>query len=129
MKNEEIKKVWEKVFPNSFFLIQKACLGDYYFYDGFLAKSKTECSNGYFENDPLNYSFGIENGTYKEHAISLCIKPTEKYLAYSRAKLRKKTIKNITLEKLEKRFLQIKQLITDNKDNLINLCFDINDKI
>lgn len=129
LTNEKILEIWKKIFPHSLMIIRKASLSEYYFYDGFLAENKTECSNGYLDNDMLNYRFEIDNNIYKEFCCSILTKPENNLYCYGRQKLRKKTIKNVTAEKLEKRFLQVKQLIIDNKDNLKNVMFNINDKI
>ena len=124
-----IVKLWEKVFPNSMMLSSRACLGDSWFYKGKLAKNRNESANGILDNDPLFYVFEIEGDTYKEHHNSIYIKPNSPYLVYSSEHMRKKTIKNITEEKLEKRFQEIKAHIVANKDNFIHLLFDINTKI
>lgn len=130
MTHEEITNLWKKIFPNSNVLISKMCFGNGLHYRGILAKDKTEVSNGIIENDCLHYTFTIEEWAYQEyHRPLIYIRPENKYFAYSSVKLRRKNIKNITLEKLEKRFLQVKQLIIENKDNFINLQFNINDKI
>ena len=128
--NETIRQLWLKIFPNSNILISKNCLGSGYHFRCTLARDKSEVFNGIILNDALNYVFSIEENNYLEyHNLSIYIKPENKYLAYSRVKLRIKNIKNITLEKLEKRFIQVKQLIVDNKDNFKDLQFDINNKI
>lgn len=132
MTNDDILKLWKQIFPNSMMIINKACLGDNYFFKGKLAKDRSESNHGITENDALSYMFTINKGAYKEFDVSLFVKPdpvTEKYLCYGRKKLRKKTIKEVTEEKLLKRFEQVRQLVVDNKDNLINLLFNINDKI
>ena len=131
MQPDEIVKVWKEVFPNSKISPSKAALGgEGHYFKCYLAANKQECINGYFENDPLNYMFSIDERGYKEHSHSLSIKPPENsYLAYGRAKIRAKSMKEPTLEKIKKRFLQIKKLVEENKENLINLCFDINEKL
>lgn len=127
--NETIVKIWGKVFPNSLMLPSKACLGDSWFYKGKLAKNREESANRILDNDPLFYVFEIDGETYKEHHNSIYIKPNSPYLVYSSEHMRKKTIKNITEEKLEKRFREIKAHIVANKDNFIHLNFNINEKI
>ena len=128
MTHEEIKNIWFKIFPNSNILIM--CFGNGFHYRCILAKDKTEVYNGILENDVLHYTFSIENENYEEyHNPCIFIKPENRYYAYSRVKLRRKNIKNINAEKLEKRFLQVKNMIIENKDNFINLQYNINDKI
>lgn len=129
LTNEEIKALWVDIFPKSMMLCRKACLGDSYFFDGKLAGNINESANRIIENDPLNYGFEIDGDTYKEYSNSILIKPDNQYMVYGRSHMRRKTIKNVTLEKLRKRFLEVKKHIVDNKDNFINLEFDINEKI
>lgn len=130
MENDKIVKLWQKVFPNSMILISKACFGDSYFFKGKLAGDRNECPNRILENDVLNYMFSIEDGNYKEYQQSVYIKPENPlYYCYDRDKIRAKSIKNITEEKLLKRFNDIKALVVKNRDNFINLEFNINDKI
>jgi hypothetical protein len=131
LTNESILNAWKEIFPSSMMLCSKACLGDSYFFKGKLAANKQESANGILENDPLNYMFSIEeDGTYKEHICSIYVKPTKNlYLVYESENLRRKTIKNPTVDKIKKRFEQVKQLVVDNKDNFKDLCFDINNKV
>ena len=110
-------------------IIRNAFLGSGLTCKGILANDISECSNRILQNDPLNYGFSIINGQYEEYHSGIFIRPSKPNLCYEFVKLRKKNIKNITTEKLKKRFKQIKKLVVDNKDNFINLQFDINTKI
>jgi hypothetical protein len=95
-----------------------------------LARDRSECSNGILENDPLNYMFEIDGEQYRETLHSLYIRPDNPRLyAYGRVKIRKRNIKELTPEKLLKRFEQIKAVCVENKNNFINLCFDLNEKL
>ena len=125
----DIQETWKKVFPNSLMTGSKACLGNSMFYKGFLAGNHEEFANGISHNDPLSYMFEIDNGAYIESTLFISIRPDKKYLAYSSAKMRKQTIKGITPEKLEKRFIKIRDFIISHKDDFINLQFDINEKV
>lgn len=130
MTHEEIKNLWQKIFPNSNILISKMCFGEGLHFRGILARDKSEVSNGIIENDVLHYQFTIEAGNYEEYyAPKIFIKPDNPLYCYSSVKLRRKNIKNFTADKLEKRFLQVKNMIIENKDNFKNLQFNINDKI
>jgi len=129
MDNDRILQLWQEVFPNSMLLISKACLGDGCFYKGKLAKDRTESANGILENDALNYMFGIDERGYIEYKQSVYIKPDNPLYVYGCDRIRKKNIKDITEEKLLKRFKDIKALVLKNKDNFKNLLFDINTKI
>ena len=53
MDKETVKELYKKVFPNSLMIARKAVFSDYYFFDGLLAKDRTELANGYFENSML----------------------------------------------------------------------------
>jgi len=129
MNPEQVEQIWSEVFPNSSISISKACLSNYFFFRPRLAKDRRESINNILDNDPLSYMFSIEDGKYIEQMLYFFIKPDNKYLAYSRVKLRKKSISNVTPEKLRARFLQVKEKIVEHKDNFINLQFDINEKI
>lgn len=130
LTNEQITDTWKEVFPNSLMLCNKACLGDSYYFKGKLAANRHESANQILENDPLYYVFCIDDGDYSENMCFIYVKPTKNmYLCYERVNLRRKSIKSVTVEKLRKRFLQIKELVVANKDNFKNLCFDINEKI
>lgn len=129
LNKDNVIKAWLEVFPNSSIYPSKACFGDSFFYRAILAKDKSECSGGYFENDPLSYLFEIDGDNYRELRHSFVIKPSNNIYAYDRIRLRKKNIKNITIEKLGNRFKQFKEKITENKNNFIHLEFNINNKI
>jgi len=126
---EKVSETWQKVFPNSRVYIKNHCLGEGFSCYCTLAKDKSETIHNILENDPLNYSFSLYGNDYEEYSSFIHIKPENQYLAYSSKRIRKKNIKNLTIEKLEKRFLQVKQLVVDNKENFINLKFDISEKI
>ena len=126
---EEIEQTWAKVFPNSLISISKGKLTGGLYCRCYLAKGKHEVPNKILENDILNYYFNVNENVYKETSISICTKPpVRSYLAFGNVKLHYKTIKILTLGQLEKRFLDVKKLVIDNKDNLPALLFDINDK-
>ena len=130
LTHDEVKQAYYRVFPNSGISVSKGCLSEGVYCKAILAMNKDECSHGYTINDPMQYSFNINGDVYKDNGPGLYIHPDEgSNLVYGRAKLRGKTIKNITIEKLTKRFEQVKQLVIDNKDNFIDLKFNINDKI
>lgn len=132
MQPDAIKALWSKVFPNSMMLANKACMGESYFFTGKLAGNRGESANGILENDALNYMFEIDGDTYREINNSLYIKPdpiNERYLCYGRSKMRMKSIKGLTPEKLLKRFQEVKDHVIANKDNFKDLLFSINDKI
>ena len=130
MENDNIVNLWKENFKNSNIIISKSCLGNGFHFRAILAKDKTEVFNGIIENDALHYVFSIENNIYTEyHTPCIYIKPASNLYAYSRVKLRRKNIKNINIEKLQKRFYEVKKMIIENKENFINLQFNINDKI
>ena len=129
MNCEQIKQIWLEVFPKSAIYGRKGCLSEDFYYGATLSAGKHEVYNGIIQNDPLDYIFYIKEGHYIEDRISLFIKPDNPIYAFGRVKLRKKTIKNVTPEKLKKRFLELKEKIVENKENFKQLEFDINEKI
>ena len=119
MDKETVKQIWQDVTNGRLMSANKAALGDSYFYKGYHAKDRAEFANGISQNDPLNYMFEIDGDLYRETMLYLLIKPEPgSYLAYGRAKMRSATIKNITPEKLRKRFEKIEQFLQDNKENM-----------
>ena len=129
MNKNQVIECWLEVFPNSRAWASDSHFGgDFTGFGMYLAKDKSECANGIIDNDPLSYAACIENNTWSEDRLYMFVAPTNKYHAYSSVKLRKKTIKNVTPEKLIKRFQQVREFIMANKDDMINLQFDINDK-
>ncbi|MFA6198880.1 MAG: hypothetical protein WC679_00540 [Bacteroidales bacterium] len=133
MTAEEIKVIWAKVFPNSFLSIGKGALGGGLYATGYLAKDKSEFSNGISNNDPLRYRFNIDNGVdYEEDGASLLQNPEKgSFMAFSSVKLRKKNIKKIDAKKLEKRFQEVKAFVKANVGNMPDYSelFDINSKV
>ena len=129
MNVEEIEKIWLEVFPKSKIYGSKGFLSDDFYYRATLSAGKHEVYNGIIQNDPLDYIFYIENKHYIEDRISFCIKPENPIYAFGRVKLRRKKIYNVNKEKLKKRFLQLKEKIVENKENFIQLEFDITEKI
>lgn len=125
MEANEIKEVYAEVFPKSLASVSPGCLGGGLYLKGYLL-NKGEFPNGISHNDPLSYMAVFEDGEYSESNLSLFCKPTEKYMAYSSKRLRKKTIKNITREKLLARFEEIKAFV---KENAADCCLDISGKV
>lgn len=127
----DIKSAWAEVFPNSN-CSARSFLGSTCFV-GRLAKDSSECANKIIENDPLNYSgwYRMDPGdVYKELRADLFVAPpVGSNLVYGRAKLRNKSIKQPDRAKLVKRFLELREFIRKNKDNMIHLHFDINQKV
>ena len=127
----DIKSAWAEVFPNSH-CSARNFLGSTCFV-GRLAKDYSECANRIIENDPLNYAgwYRLDDGdVYKEDRADLFVKPpVGANLVYGRAKLRNKSIKQPDRAKLVKRFLELREFIRSEKDNMINLHFDINQKV
>lgn len=120
---------WEQVFHNSCASVTDGCLGSGIYVKGYLAKDKTEWTNGISHNDPLNYMASLEGEIYKELDLGLSIKPPEgSHIAFGSAKLRKVTIKNATPEKLVARFKAIREFVMANAQNMHRLNFDISTK-
>ena len=129
--SEDVKSAWEEVFPNSRCSV-RSYLGSACF-AGYLAKDSSECANRIPENDPLRYVgwYRLEEGdVYKEDRIGLYVAPPAgSNLVYGSAKLRCKSIKQPDRAKLVKRFSELREFIRSEKDNLIHLHFDINQKV
>jgi hypothetical protein len=143
---DKISKMFYKYFPKSLYKVSnKNSLGggDIHFV-GFLGKDKSEWQGGYADNDPLSLSFWVwgtpETGVINQEQsfklewsqASIAIKPDSPHMAYGRVKLplRKATA---PIEKLlsviEKAFATTYKVVKDNKDNFINLSFDIESKL
>ena len=127
MTMDDVKAEWLKVFPNSGFNT-RAQFGNSQHARLFLTKDSSECANGIRENDPLTYSITFENGIFKENDIGLYVKPKSQYLALSREKMRVKTIKEVTAEKLAKRFKEVRGFVMTYANDLKAPKFDITTK-
>ena len=67
---------------------------------------------------------------YKEDRCYLLIAPPAgSHLVYSSANLRKVSVKQPDRAKLVKRFLALREFIRSNKDKMIRLQFNINEKV
>ena len=129
----DAKRAWLKVMPNSSITTSIMVLGgrEALYISLYIGKDKAEFINDIKENDPLAFSIRVSSdGSYEEFASSLYIKaPVGSYLAMGRVNMRKKSIKGITYDKLEKRFNMIRDMIIENVGNMGKLPYDINDKV
>ncbi len=130
MNKQNVADCWMAVFPNSSFShmgsISVDGPGTFTFR---LAKDRTEVSNGIMHNDPLYYMGGLEeDGSWVDLSILLLVKPTVPNMVYSSEKMRRKTIKNVTPEKLVKRFQEVRTFVMNNAANLKDPLFDITTK-
>ncbi len=125
LENAAIKQLYMQVFPNSHAVCNNGALGGGQYIKGFIQKPG-EWSNGISQNDPLSYTACIEDGKYEEFNLFLFVKPTNEYMAFDTVALRKKTIKNVTPEKLLKRFHEIKAFI---EAQAANWYLDLTDKV
>ena len=126
MNIQDVQQCWKQVFPNS----SSSCnviLGSAGF-RFFIAKDRSEVPGGIMDNDPLLYVAFLRGDNFEETALSLLVKPTVPNMVYSSVKLRKKTIKNVDPSKLVKRFLQVREFLTENSANLKNPMFSFEDK-
>ncbi len=127
----DVKSAWAEVFPNSRCIVRNI-MGSLCF-NGYLSKDNSEVANSILLNDPLSYSgwYSLDNNdVFKEEAASLSIAPPAgSYLAFVSASLRRKSIKQPDREKLVKRFVELRELVRSNKDNMIQLHFNINEKV
>ena len=125
-----IKTTFSEVFPRSHVVVCDAPLCKNEIMIKAFLQRPGEWANKISHNDPLTYiaNIHLESMTYTEpYGPTLLIKPGEKYwLAYDSAKLRKRTIKNVDIPKLQKRFEQIRDFIRDNLDKAAH---DIAEKV
>ena len=129
LTHEDVVSAWKQIFPNSSVGVSKA-FGSGYTFKFRLAKDKTEVSNGILDNDPLYYTALLDKDLFAEYTGSLLVKPPEgSHMAFGSEKLRKKTIKGVTLSKLLARFQQVHDFVAANADRLKNPQFDINEKL
>lgn len=127
---DDVVETWKSVFPNSSVAAGKSFGGGYSFKFR-LSSGPEEVANGIMDNDPLGYTAFLEpNGGWRETASSMLVAPEEgSHMAYSSVKFRKKKAKNVTVDQLHKRFMQVKDFVIANADRLHNVQFDILDKI
>ena len=129
----QIQQAWNTIFPKS--LININVFSDTSLYvTCYLAGDITEWANRISHNDVLSYVFKIDGTTYKENCASIVlqVRPEDKFYAFSREVLRKKTIKNLDENKLIARFKEIYAFVTKFKDEFPNQykdLFDINEKL
>ena len=100
-----IKETWLEIFPNGHAQIRKIL-------DGYsvILLIQNEWHNGIMQNDPLSYWVRIDGENAKEFQLHCLTRPPEgSNLVYKTVRMRKQTIKNITKEKLIKRFSKIKE--------------------
>jgi len=119
MITNRIENLYKRIFPESCCSVSHAALSEnVYFFKGYIQKPD-EWANGISNNDPLSYmaEYDANTNVWREVQASLIQKPDNKYMAYSSLNMRKQTIKNLDIHKLEKRFLKLKQFIKDNLDN------------
>lgn len=124
---DQIKDCFHQVFPNSMLIVRSGFGGGTCF-SLYLAKDLSEVPNRIIQNDPLSYSAWLKDTTWSEESVSLAIKSEEKHLAFGRAKLRSKTIKNVDKNKLMTRLHELRTFVLANAHLLVNPMFDIHSK-
>ena len=126
--SKTVAQLWKEVFPlSSCGVIQ---MNSMVFFTMYLARDNTEVANGIMLNDPLSYRATIEGNDYVETDLGLFVKPEPgSHLAYDRVKLRKKTIKNVTEEKLLKRFRDIQAWLIIHHHRIKDPLFDLDKKL
>jgi hypothetical protein len=117
-----IKDEWKKLFPHSEPGSQLGAMDKTTIYfRGYLSADRNECPSNIRENDPLYYrgAYNKETNSFKESACSIYTAAAPgSFNALGRANLRLKTIKDVTPEKLAKRFKQIfDELLVPNVSN------------
>lgn len=115
----QIAQIWNDTVKHGTTKMSSGSLDrDTTYLNGYLSASKHECSNDIRENDPLYYSaiYDSKTNVYKERACKMYITPpTGSYLGLGSVTMRCVTIKNLTPEKIAKRFDKIlRELIVPN---------------
>lgn len=119
----DIQNAWLEVFPESSAQIRTILYSTSVTMH--LAKDASECTNQILENDPLKYVCWISGEDVKEDRVYiLTVPPKDSNLVYASAKMRRKTIKNATYEKMVNRFRQVKEFIENQE-----LAHDVSDKL
>ena len=127
MNANDVVACWNEVFPNSYCSHNVILSSNSFSF--YLAKDKTETPNQIMNNDPLHYVAFLHGDSFDETSAPLMyVKPTIPNRVYGSVKMRKKTIKNVDRTKLIARFNQVREFVMSNKDNMKNICFDINTK-
>lgn len=112
------RQAWLEVFPNSACSFRKVMGGADGCFNGRLLRDEEQI-NKITQNDPLGYVGWLEGTTYREDRAHLFVRPPEgANLVYGRVNLRRKTIKDVTYEKLVKRFEEVREFVRANKDNM-----------
>lgn len=123
-----VMNAWKQVFPHSRIHMSRP-MGGLHF-RCMLAEDAHECANGIMENDPLSYRAAVDGTTFKEYSTSLTVAPpVGSHLVYGSVHMRRKTIKNADHDKLVKRFEELKHFILEHKYEMINLHFNITEKV
>ncbi len=117
-----LKDEWTKFFSHSIPGMQLGAMDkSTIYFRGYLSADRNECPSNIRENDPLYYrgAYNSETNSFKESACSIyTAAPVGSHNALGRANLRLKTIKDVTPEKLAKRFKQIfDELLVPNVGN------------
>ncbi len=123
-----IKELYMNVFPKSHVAGNNGHFGGDDLYIRGYIQSPDEWINKISNNDPFNFMiiYNPITNVYQERELSLIVKPTRPNMVYGHVKMRKKTIKNVTPEKITARFEQIRDFI---KSNLPDAAHDITDKV
>lgn len=110
----EIQQAWLEVFPESSAwtrsVLDSTCVSMR------LAKDASECANRILSNDPLNYTCWIRGDDVKEDRVYiLTVPPKGSNLVYKTEKMRRKTVKNATYEKMVQRFQQVRDFLANQE--------------
>jgi hypothetical protein len=121
----QIAQIWNEVFKHGTTKMHTGAIFDEISYiKGYLSASSKECPSGIRENDPLYYSahYDCESNIFKEVACMIyTAPPAGSHLALGSEKLRCVTIKDVTPEKIAKRFEKIlRELVLPNINNFNN---------
>jgi hypothetical protein len=121
--NTQIAQIWSDTVKHGIASMKTGSMSpETTYFNGYLSANNKECSSNIRENDPLYYSavYDSNTNTFKERAVKMYIAPPAgSHLALGSETLRCVTIKDVTPEKIAKRFNKIlRELIVPNLTNI-----------
>jgi hypothetical protein len=123
---------WMTVFPKSSLDVNGDIYGNFVLFHGYLTGSPSELSNGILLRDPLAY-VGVYRGEelgFFEELVGVHVKsPKDALTVYHLSFLAPISIYQPTYQKMLDRFYEVRRLVWNNRDGLLELGFNVNDKL
>jgi len=130
---DNLRNAWLSVFPKSAVSVRATAKDGVYNTDNtYFAGSildVTDFPHGMFSNDPLSFTFVVDENGYSEKSLTLSTGECFCYDGYSKAdsvSMELLYMENPTFETITKRFVEIKEFLVKNKDNMF---YDISGKL